>query len=188
MTVVAGLPVRESDGSLSLAAVTFRPSGGKLVYTKQNLHGREKEIFAPGIGGPDYAITGVAIGLAICADTANPRHAEQAAQRGVMVYASSAFVSEPGYAEDSARLGGYAAQHSMSVLLANHAGSTGGVASAGKSAIWASGGKLVAACPDNSEALLFGKRISSGTWETWQVPVSIPLPAATKVPSRSALT
>jgi predicted amidohydrolase len=181
MTVVASLPLRESNGEISLSAVTFRPSGGKLIYSKQNLHGREKQIFAPGIGGPDYAITGVTIGLAICADIANPQHAADAAQRGVMVYATSVFVSEPGYAEDSSRLSGYAAQHSMAVLMVNHAGETGGVRSAGRSAIWAAGGELVAQCPDNSEALLFGKRISNGSWEAWQAPVSLPMPASSKV-------
>jgi predicted amidohydrolase len=48
---------------------------------------------------------------------------------------------------DSAILQGYAQKHSMAVLMANHAGLTGGWQSAGRSAVWSEDGTLVAAAP-----------------------------------------
>ena len=171
MTVVVGVPLKDDAGVLSLAALAFRPSGGRMVYAKQNLYGKEKEIFAPGCGGPDFAIGGLSIGLAICADVADPVHAAAAASRHVAIYAASVFASEAGYASDAALLAGYARQHSMTVMMANHSGTTGGSRSAGRSSLWAANGNLVAACEDDSETLLFGKHTGNNAWEAWTVPV-----------------
>jgi predicted amidohydrolase len=42
------------------------------------------------------------------------------------------------------RLEGYARQHSMNVLFSNYGGPSGGLTSAGRSAIWSAQGKLLA--------------------------------------------
>jgi predicted amidohydrolase len=60
--------------------------------------------------------------------------------------------------QDSAQLRGYAVEHRMVVLMANHASPTGGWATAGRSAIWDEhGGEVVAALGDG-EAILIARR------------------------------
>jgi len=44
---------------------------------------------------------------------------------------------------DSAKLRGYAAEHSMVVAAANYGSATGGLAAAGRSSIWAANGDLL---------------------------------------------
>jgi predicted amidohydrolase len=66
--------------------------------------------------------------------------------------------SAAGYVPDAAQLQSYAARHAYTVLMANHAGSTGGWRSTGRSAIGAPGGALVCAVPGA------GNRLVVATW------------------------
>jgi predicted amidohydrolase len=167
MTVVAGLPLKDDSGALHIGALAFCPDGSTLSYAKQNLYGEEKNIFTPGDKAADCMIGVIHVGLAICADTDDPRHAVAAAARGAKVYAAGVLVSDTGYAATAEKLAGTARQHAMAVLMANHSGATGGWQSAGRSALWAEDGSLIAACEDATEALLFCRKTSDGGWETW---------------------
>jgi predicted amidohydrolase len=51
------------------------------------------------------------------------------------------FVIPADFENDSAKLGSYAAQHAMAVVLANYGGPSGGLPSAGGSAIWSERGE-----------------------------------------------
>ena len=79
------------------------------------------------------------------------------------MYAAGVLISEGGYATDSALLQGYAAEHGLLVLMANHGGPSGGYVCAGRSAIWADDGSLLAAVPGVGDALVIARR-ESGQW------------------------
>ncbi|MNN86913.1 hypothetical protein D3C81_2043910 [compost metagenome] len=79
-------------------------------------------------------------------------------------------ITEGGYAADSALLQGYAREHGMLVLMANHGGATGGWESAGRSAIWAADGRLLAAAPGTGDALVIARR-QAALWRGEVVPV-----------------
>ena len=163
MTVVAGAPLLNGKDELYIGALAFRPDGSVSTYTKVHVHESELHVFRPGPGGAPLLIGEATVALAICADASHPQHAARAAERGANVYATGALVDVAGYARKAALMGTYAREHKMAVLLANYSGASGGLVSAGRSALWSDDGQLVAACTGTEEALLVGRK-QAGTW------------------------
>ena len=170
MTVVAGAPVLNGRNEMHLAAFAIGPDGSVSTYTKMHLHPGEEDVFTPGMGGPVLRIEGVNVALAICADTTHPEHPASAARGGANVYAAGVLITENGYEPDTELMKGYARDHGMAVLMANHSGPAGGWVPAGKSAIWCEEGRLVAASKGTEEALVVGRR-QNGVWGGTVLPV-----------------
>jgi predicted amidohydrolase len=163
VTAVVGMPIRLPDNpSVLIGALVLGGDGSLGVYSKQHLHPGEEVAFAPGAGGEPLTIGTDTIALAVCADFSHSSHAAAAACQGADVYAAGVLITANGYARDTALLQGYAAQHSMVVLMANHGGATGGWASAGRSAIWASDGLLIAAATGTGSQMVVARRNSEG--------------------------
>lgn len=162
VTVVVGAPLRhEGRPDVFIGAFTLGVHGIH-AHTKQHLHPGEDLVFVAGNGGPEVAIDGNSIALAICADFSHATHAASAADSGARVYAASALITDNGYAYDTGLLAGYAAKHNMVVLMANHGGITGGWESAGRSAIWAEGGERVVAAPGTGDLLVIATEGAKG--------------------------
>lgn len=173
MTTVIGAPVRlPGSDEVLIAALVFGVDGAIGVYTKQYLHAGEELVFSPGRGGAGVWIDADHIELAVCADFAQAIHARQAAQSGATLYAASVLITEGGYATDTRLLAGYAAEHHMAVLMANHGGATGGWESAGRSAFWSEEGTLMGAIEGAGDLLLMASRDSQG-WSTKTVSVFV---------------
>ncbi len=165
MTTVVGLPLREiGTDNILIGAVVMAADGLQSVYTKEHLHPGEEVVFSAGEGGALVDIGAEQIALSVCADFTHASHAEAAAQAGAGVYASSVLISHEGYARDTALLQGYASQHSMGVLMANHGGPSGGWACAGRSAFWSAGGRLVVGAPGEGDCLVIARR-REGVWQ-----------------------
>ena len=165
VTAVVGMPIRLSEDSpVLIGALVLGADGSLGIYSKQHLHPGEEVAFAPGTGGPTLTVGADTVALAVCADFSHPSHAAAAAQQGAGLYAAGVLITENGYAPDTALLQGYASHHSMAVLMANHGGATGGWESAGRSAIWASGGSLIAAAPGTGNLMVVARRDAEG----WQ--------------------
>lgn len=163
MTTVVGLPLRvPGQAKPQIAACTLHADGAITAYTKQFLHAGEEQFFSAGNGGELLSISGLSIALSVCADFAHPEHASSAAIRGADVYAAGVLIGEPGYPHDSAILQGYAQQHGMAVLMANHGGPTGGWAAAGRSAFWNEQGQCVASTEGAGNRLLVISRGLAG--------------------------
>jgi predicted amidohydrolase len=171
VTTVVGMPIRLSEDSpVLIGALVLGADGSRGVYSKQHLHPGEEVAFSPGTGGETLTIAGDTVALAVCADFSHASHAAAAARRGADLYAAGVLITENGYAPDTALLQGYAAAHSMVVLMANHGGATGGWESAGRSAIWASDGSLIAAAPGTGDVMVIARRHADG-WSGHTVPV-----------------
>jgi predicted amidohydrolase len=162
MAIVAGAPVPNGTGSLYLAALIFSPDGGVSVYSKQHVHSSEAGVFRDGIGGAPVRIGDVSVSLAICRDASFPEHAAAAAAQAADVYAVGAMIDEADYEWKASLLRDHSARHSMAIILANHAGSSGGSKSAGRSAVWWRG-EISAASGDSEECLVLA-RDSGGQW------------------------
>lgn len=163
VTAVVGMPIRLSDDSpVLIGALVLAADGSLAVYSKQHLHPGEEVAFAPGSGGAPLTLGDDTLALAVCADFCHASHAAAAAEVGASIYAAGVLITEGGYAADSALLQGYAREHGMLVLMANHGGATGGWESAGRSAIWAADGRLLAAAPGVGDALVIARRPSPG--------------------------
>jgi len=164
MTAVVGMPIRLTpQAGVLIGALVLGADGSLAVYTKQHLHAGEEVAFVAGQGGAALEWGDDRIALAVCADFSHPSHPRAAAQAGATVYAAGVLISEGGYATDSALLQGYAAEHGLLVLMANHGGPSGGWTCAGRSAIWAADGSLLAAVPGVGDALLIARR-EGGRW------------------------
>lgn len=171
VTAVVGMPIRLSDDSpVLIGALVLAADGSLAVYSKQHLHPGEEVAFAPGAGGAPLIVGDDTIALAVCADFSHASHAAAAAEVGANIYAAGVLITEGGYAADSALLQGYAREHGMLVLMANHGGATGGWESAGRSAIWAADGRLLAAAPGKGDALVIARR-QAALWRGEVVPV-----------------
>ncbi|MGR3889976.1 carbon-nitrogen hydrolase family protein [Pseudomonas sp. 1152_12] len=164
LTAVVGMPIRLApQAGVLIGALVLGADGSLAVYTKQHLHPGEDAAFIAGQGGAALEYGDDRIALAVCADFSHASHPRQAAQAGANVYAAGVLISEGGYATDSALLQGYAAEHRLLVLMANHGGPSGGWACAGRSAIWAADGGLLAAAPGIGDMLVIARRVD-GHW------------------------
>jgi predicted amidohydrolase len=172
MTVVVGAPVFYGAGMApAIGAITFFPDRTHSIYQKQHLHPGE-EIFASkgNAFSSNSQLQGKPYSLAICADTAHEAHAENAAKSGASLYLAGVLVSQTGYPADSAKMQHYAMSLHLGVLMVNHGGPSGGYTSAGKSAFWAPGGKLVVQTPATGNALVVASN-DSGSWSGEVIPI-----------------
>lgn len=172
MTVIVGAPVIDAGAAQPcIASITLTADGSPHVYRKQYLHDGEEVHAQPGPpGATAHALHGQRYVEAICADTTHAEHARAAAAAGASLYVAGVLISVAGYATDAALLRGYAETHNMGVLLANHAVPSGGYASAGKSAFWAPGGKLIAQAEGPGNYLVIAAENQG--WQGRVVPVA----------------
>jgi len=159
MTLVVGAPVR-IESRLHVGAFILSPGGKVGLYTKQRMGAfsdaascdgvvppPEANFFQPGELNPLVRFGGNTAAVAVCADTGRPSHAEAAARRGAEIYLASMFVIPSEFERETANLREYAARHSMVVAFANYGGPSGGLASAGRSAVWSERGELLVQLP-----------------------------------------
>jgi predicted amidohydrolase len=173
MTTLVGLPLRtQASDAILIGALLFGADGAQRVYTKQHLHAGEEQVFSPGTGGAPLHIGDERIALSICADFTHASHARAAAEDGAGIYATSVLISENGYPHDSELLKGYASELALGVLMANHAGPSGGWACAGRSAFWAPGGRLVVSATGTGDCLVIARR-RQGIWQGQTVALSL---------------
>lgn len=156
MTLIAGAPVT-LDSRLHIGAFIISPDRTVGLYTKHRLGAftaaascdgvvppAEATAFHPGTLNPLVRFGGNTAAVAVCADIGQPSHPRQAAERGAVTYLASMFVIPSEFEQETARLKTYAVQHSMTVVFANYGGPSGGLRSAGRSAIWSEAGELLA--------------------------------------------
>ncbi len=159
MTTVVGLPLRLAE---ACQAADRRPDPRSRRQPRRLCQAAP----ARGRGTPLLSrrrrplleIDGLPMALAVCADFSQPSHPAHAARAGARLYIASALIGENGYPADSALLAGYAREHGMGVLLANHGGPTGGWKAAGRSAFWNERGALVRETTGTGETLLLLER------------------------------
>lgn len=163
LTVVVGAPLVSGQAKPFIGAVVFAPQRRPSTYCKRYLHPGEERFAVAGTADSFVFDLGAdRIGLAICADTANPRHPRDAVAAGANLYLAGVLWSRKGYAHDAAQIAGYAAD-GIGVLLANHGGPSGGYETGGQSAFWAPDGRQIVVAPAAGEALVLASR-TDGVW------------------------
>lgn len=154
LVVIAGCPLANKVSKPQIGAVICFPNGAREFYAKQYLHGGEDVYCSVGAESYLFTVNGTRIALAICADFANPAHAERAVDQQADVYIASALISETGYLADANLLASIAKHHQFPVLLANHISNTGGWQTCGKSGGWNTAGELVVAANGTKPSLV----------------------------------
>lgn len=157
MTIVAGAPLLNWGNAPFIGAIAFHPDGFHTTYRKHFLHPGEEKFAAPGSAiSCVIDVRGVPVALAICADTSHQQHPHAAVIAGATLYVAGSVITPEGYAKELNLLSNYAKLFNLGILLANHAFETGGYQSAGRSAIWLSGGQLLVDAPGTGECLVIG--------------------------------
>lgn len=180
MTLVIGAPVR-IESRLHIGAFILSPDRSLDIYTKHLLGAfppdanpdgvvppAEATVFQPGRRNPLVRFDGNAAAVAVCADVHRRSHAEDAAQRGAANYLASMFVIPADFENDTALLREYAVSHSMAVVFANFGGPSGGLPSAGRSAIVSEKGAVLAELPVTGAGVAIATQNETG-WHTKEV-------------------
>lgn len=157
-TLVVGGPVRVGS-SLHIGAFIVNPDRTTKLYTKHHLGAfppsarwdscdgtlppAEATVFRPGDRNPLIRFGDNLAAVAVCADIGRPAHPQQAAARNANLYLASMFVIPSDLEGEVSKLSRYAVQHRMMTALANFGGPSGGLRSAGRSAIWSEAGELL---------------------------------------------
>lgn len=153
IVIVVGAPI-EIDEKLHIGAFIIQPDKVD-IYTKRFLHPGEEVAFEPSLNhNPTLQMDGETISIAICADTANPRHPMEAAANNATLYIAGVFDSPNGVIESHERLSRYARQYKMKVLYTNYVGTTYNSPAAGQSTAWNNEGELLEALTTDKEDLL----------------------------------
>ncbi|MFD7906803.1 carbon-nitrogen hydrolase family protein [Kitasatospora sp. NPDC057904] len=146
-TALAGAPAADADGREYIVTMAVTGEGVSVVYRKMRLHGEELNRFTAGDAPVVLELDGVRLGLAICADAADPTHAEETAALGIDAYVASTLYgpSPESAARRDEHLGARAAAHGVWSVLSTSAGASGDFpATSGGSGFWAPGGAPVA--------------------------------------------
>ncbi len=161
VTLVVGAPIRLASG-LHIGAFIVGADGREAIYTKRHLGGDELDVFDPAERDPLTRIGHDVAAVAICADTNHASHPRSAAARGATLYLAGVLFSPAEFESVSEKLSGYAREHSMAVVLANHGAPSTTLDTAGGSSIWSEGGELVARLSGVGSGLVIATRTRSG--------------------------
>ena len=153
ITIGVGVPTKNNTG-ICIGMVLFQPHKARQLYLKQYLHPDEEEFFVGGKNSPGLMDTKPKVALAICYELSVTEHSENAFKSGAEIYIASAVKSVNGIDKALGRLSEIGDKYSMTVLLSNCIGHSGGYDCAGKTSIWNNKGLLIGQLSDTSEGIL----------------------------------
>lgn len=160
-----GLPTR-TESSIKISMILFEPGKPRQTYSKQQLHSDELPYFEEGKGQVLIQKGNIKIAPAICYESLQPVHAENAFKLGAGIYLASVAKSETGVEKAYEHYPKVAKQYSIPVLMSNCVGVCSNFSSSGKSAVWTKNGKLAGQLDDKNEGILF---FNSETEETLNI-------------------
>ncbi|MEV6977337.1 carbon-nitrogen hydrolase family protein [Kitasatospora sp. NPDC093806] len=144
---LVGAPVADPDGRREyIATLAVSGEGVGLACRKIHLHGQEGERFTPAEEPSVLELDGFRLGLAICADVAEPGHAARTAALGIDAYVASALYgdSESQLERRDGHTRERAVTHGVWGVMSTGAGASGEFATtSGGSGVWAPDGTLV---------------------------------------------
>ncbi|MBA4259479.1 MAG: carbon-nitrogen hydrolase family protein [Chitinophaga sp.] len=148
-----GIPtVHESQIRISM--VIFKPNKPRHTYSKQQLHSDEYPYFEKGNEQVIIKTNSMQIAPAICFESLQPSHVENAHKLGANIYLASVAKSAHGVEKAFDYYPRIAKQYKMPVLMANCVGIYDNILCVGKSAVWSNQGKLIGQLDDKTEGIL----------------------------------
>lgn len=148
-----GLPTI-AESLIRISMIIFEPNKPRQTYSKQQLHSDEFPYFDNGDEQVIINEDDTHIAPAICYESLQPAHAENAFKLGANVYLASVAKSEKGMTKAYQHYPKVAKQYSMPVLMSNCVGSCGNLITVGKSSVWTKEGKLVGQLDEKTEGIL----------------------------------
>jgi len=153
ITIGIGLPTKKDDGTC-ISMILFQPKRERQTYSKKYIHVDEEEIFIPGKNSLVTISGQPGTALAICYEITVHEHAEKAFNSGATIYLASVAKTAQGTEKAITRLTAIAKEYSMTVLMSNCVGLSGGYECGGRSSAWNNKGELVGQLNDTDEGIL----------------------------------
>jgi predicted amidohydrolase len=150
LTIAAGLPLKRDD-DVQIGMVWYAPKVSCRVYAKQQLHSSELAYFVGGDNQLVIAANDHNIVPAICYESLQSSHADNAAKLGADIYLASVAKSASVLDKAMPHYPLVARQHNMFVMMANSVGVCDNWNSVGQSAAWGRDGALLAQMDSESE-------------------------------------
>lgn len=151
--IAVGAPLRVERG-VQIAMFFFQPKSERIVYAKQLLHADEQPFFSPGGTQQVFTHANEVLVPAICYESLQPGHAQQASEAGSTIYFTSVAKSSRGVAAAYSHYPQIARQYGMAVVMANCVGPADNYIASGRSGIWSREGNLVTQAGECEEALV----------------------------------
>ncbi|GAB3512899.1 carbon-nitrogen hydrolase family protein [Emticicia fontis] len=153
ITIGAGMPIRTPKG-IEIMMLIFQPNQPLQTYAKQQLHTDELPYFVEGnqqiLLWPDS----LKVAPAICYESLQTNHAENAHKLDAKIYLASVAKSQKGVDKAYLHYPIIAQQYQMPVLMVNCVGYCDNFESVGGTGYWNAKGELVRALNDSNEGLL----------------------------------
>jgi predicted amidohydrolase len=148
-----GLPTA-TESQIRISMIISEPNKPRQTYSKQQLHSDEFPYFENGVKQVIIKTNDKNIALAICYESLQPTHSENAFKLGADVYLASVAKPAKGVKNAFDHYPSIAKQYAMPVLMANCVGFCDNFLSGGKSAVWTKEGELVGQLDDKTEGIL----------------------------------
>lgn len=148
-----GIPTKTSS-KIRISMIIFEPRQQRQTYSKQQLHSDELPYFENGVDQTIITANKTKIAPAICYESLQPAHSENAFRLGANVYIASVVKSENGVEKAFKHFPTIARQYGSPVLMSNSVGFCDNFVSIGKSSVWTAEGRLVGQLDDKTEGIL----------------------------------
>ena len=152
VTIGVGMPTK-SDRGICISMILLLPNNPRQTYSKKYLHEDELPFFVQGENKSAF-LGETNIALAICYELSVRQHAEDAFKSGAAIYIASAVKTKSGVDKAIHRLSEIARNYSMTVLLSNCIGISGGYDCGGRSSVWNNKGVLLGQLGETNEGIL----------------------------------
>jgi len=153
ISFAVGVPTISENG-IYISMLIFQPKQQKLIYSKQQLHEDELPYFKNGNEQVLITLKNQKIAPAICYESLQTDHANEAARLGAAIYIASVAKSKNGINKALAHYPNMAKKYKMPILMSNCIGECDNFISAGFSSVWNKEGELVVQFDNQQEGLL----------------------------------
>jgi predicted amidohydrolase len=153
ITIGIGVPSK-SDLGVLISMFIFQPQKPIETYSKQQLHSDEFPYFVCGNNQTILTINNVKMAPAICYESLQLTHYENANKLGAAIYIASVAKSQNGFDKAQLHYPEIAHKYNLTVLMANCIGYCDDFESVGKSSVWTNKGKLAGQLDNKAEGIL----------------------------------
>jgi predicted amidohydrolase len=165
ITIGLGIPTKSEKG-IQISMVIFQPGKPRLTYSKQQLHEDEFPYFVCGNGQVLITVSNKKIAPAICYESLQANHAENANRLGAEIYVASVAKSQKGIDKVLLHFPAIAKKYAMTVLMSNCVGYCDNFESYGNSAVWDNEGNLIGKLCNKEEGMLIFDTVTNDVIET----------------------
>ncbi len=137
-----GVPTITQNG-ICISMIVFQPKQPRILYSKQQLHEDELPYFKNGNEQILITLKNQKIAPAICYESLQMNHADEAVKLGAQIYAASVAKSQNGINKAYAHYPNIAKKYKIPVLMSNCIGECDNFVSAGLSSVWNKEGELI---------------------------------------------